>query len=148
MRFPLLLMTVVTSLALLSANKRPLHSSHSLIVKQLASGHGEFDFNIQTDILMNFEAPWQIKIIDSGAVTFAPTTLKADQLVKVYQDEPSKMKDWSKQAHFKLTTSEKLVPNQKGTLSYQIDAYVCTEAKGKCYRDIHLVKDAAWQVSP
>ena len=76
-----------------------------------------------------FDAPWKFEISKHEGLEFKSTKLKKSDL-----DE--------KLPGFTLTTT-KAPSAAKGEVEYMMTAFICTEAKTNCYREVHKGK-LAW----
>ena len=91
-----------------------------------------FKVSPKAGLHINLEGPWKLEIKNTGGLAFAKTTL-----VRTDMDE--------KLPGFILTTTAK--PAQAhGEVAYKLTAFVCTNDKTQCYRDVHTCK-APWKVA-
>jgi hypothetical protein len=91
-----------------------------------------FHFHVvpDTGLHINQEGPWQLEIKAAPGLTFASTTLKKDAV------------DFALPG-FTLATT--VPPSQSsGSVTYKLIAFVCTNDKAQCFRDV-LNGEVAWK---
>jgi len=91
-----------------------------------------FHFHVVPDagLHINQEGPWQLEIKAAPGLTFASTTLKKDAV------------DFALPG-FTLATT--VPPSQSsGSVTYKLIAFVCTDDKAQCFRDV-LSGEVAWK---
>jgi hypothetical protein len=81
---------------------------------------------------INMEGPWKLELKSSDGLAFAKTTLGKDAM-----DE--------KLPGFTMTTTAKPA-KPAGEVEYSLVAFVCTNDKTQCYREVHNGK-AAWKTA-
>jgi hypothetical protein len=94
----------------------------------------ELSFKVvpEAGLHVNMEGPWKLELKRHDGLAFAKTTFaKSDMQEKV--------------PGFVATTSAK--PSQaKGDVEYSLVAFVCTDDKTQCFREVHSGK-AAWSTA-
>jgi len=111
----------------------PKNSSVAVEAKPLGQNlQLAFKVSPRAGLHINLEGPWKLELKNAGGLAFAKTTL-----VRADMDE--------KLPGFVLTTTAK--PAQvSGEVAYKLIAFVCTNDKTQCYRDVHTGK-APWKVA-
>ena len=122
-----------SSLIAASASATPAAQKSKVEAKVEPSKSGlAFHFHVVPDagLHINQEGPWQLEIKTAPGLTFASTTLKKDAV------------DFALPG-FTLATT--VPPSQSsGSVTYKLIAFVCTDDKAQCFRDV-LNGEVAWK---
>jgi hypothetical protein len=101
--------------------------------KKLDGDKAEFTFKtLPSDGLkINSEGPWKLEIKDGGSVKFDKTEMKRGE--------------W-KESDAAFIQSGKIKPKtQSSQVAYKLTAFVCTQDKGQCFREVIEGKtDVKW----
>ena len=102
-------------------------SQKSTVVTKAESGKTGLTFTFrvvpEAKLHINQEGPWQLELLTAPGLTFASTTLKKNVV------------DFGLPGFTAMTT---MPPSLKsGSLAYKLIAFVCTDDKALCFRDVH-----------
>jgi hypothetical protein len=103
---------------------KPEHSTVDVSTKQNGA-NTEFTFKINPNkgMALTLDAPWKLSLKNTDGLTFAATDLN-----KTAMDD--------KLPGYVVTTTA--APGKAaGKLGYALTAFVCTEDKTQCYREVH-----------
>jgi hypothetical protein len=101
--------------------------------KRLDGDRAEFIFKtLASDGLkINSEGPWKLEIKDSGSVMFEKKEMKRT--------------DWKESDAAFVQTGKTKPKTSSSNISYKLTAFVCTQDKGQCFREVIEGKtDVKW----
>lgn len=101
--------------------------------KKLDADRAEFTFKTMAadGLKINSEGPWKLEIKDSGTVKFEKNEMKRSE--------------WKEVDATFVQSAKVKAKTQSSLIAYKLTAFVCTQDKGQCFREVIEGKtDVKW----